>query len=72
MLKSALFATSLSLLLLAGCNGDDNNADNAANDVDRGVEDAVDDTSDAIRDKKDRLKQIYICFSNSGAARGSQ
>ena len=48
MWKAALFASSLSLMLLAGCN-DDNNA----NEAERGVEDAVDDTSDAIRDTVD-------------------
>ena len=51
MWKSVLFVTSMSLVFLAGCNDDDNNANNdntPMEDVEKGANDAMDDTRDAI------------------------
>ena len=48
MWKSALFASSLSVMLLTGCNWN-----NDANEAGRGVEDAVHDTSETIKDTVD-------------------
>lgn len=57
MWKSVLFVSCFSLLLVTGCNNDDNNNDTETpmEDVENGGRDLMDDTRDAVDDTVDTV-----------------